>query len=191
MSNPVEFSIQAPRSRSVKFAAKVKAYDLYVNQSNLTVAEIAKEIGMNHHTLIQWIHKGRWTIQRQAIAQEIAERAQAATVKFQAENRLKVLQKHMTVGTAFETEVERKLKQIKDSNTPMDARSLADMGKALQAGTTVTARAVGIDQQVQVNIAPKVNFLINTNINPVEPDSTCPAPKTIDVAVEPSEPDPF
>ena len=196
MSKPIGLvSHRPPRCRSVLFAQKIKAYDLYVNHSDLTLAGIAEAVGITVFTLQNWMRGGKWAAQRQAIVQEITERAHADAVKFQAENRLKVLQKHMTIGTAFEDEVGRKLEQVKGQNLPMDARSLADMGKALQAGTVVTARAVGIDQQVQVNVAPKVNLLINTNINPigsVEPEQpTRPAPKVIDVIAEPSEPDPF
>ena len=166
---------------------KFKAMEMYLS-GGYTGQQIADALVIPFTTLVNWMHVGGWVEKRRTMIAELEDRLMLGTMQFHAENRLKIMQQHVEIGTKFEHEVKRNL-DSRPANEVIHSRDLADLGKALQAGTTVTARAVGLDKlDPSRDQATKVALLINNNINPTPVDPPRPqiSPKTITIPSESS-----
>jgi len=160
---------------------KARALELYLF-SNKTQREIADEVGINFLSLKQWIVVERWGDQRKQLEKDLQEEISLQRTRFVKKNLLKVMKDHLSLGQSFEAEVKRRLDQNVKRGVPTTAEDLERLGKALQTGTNVSARAVGLDRRDA--FAPtqgvNVNLLINTDLKP-----TRVVPGPCDISSEP------
>lgn len=172
-----EVNTSIKRRRKLSPAIEADARAQYIS-GQMSIMEIARKLDLHYSIVHRWASLGKWKEERERVIQEINARSLDELVKIQAENRLNVVTRHLKVGEAFENQVHRTLEDASKKTAPLSPRDLSDVGKALQAGTTVTARAIGLEQfQMQNGAAgPRISLLINNNLSPIQDAMPEPGP---------------
>ena len=186
MSNDKDRIAPAVRWRAtVSPATKAKALNDYLF-SDKSRKEIAEECNISFSTLLTWMKNEKWAEQRRQLERDLQQEISLERTRFVKRNLLKVMKDHLKLGQDFEKEVKRRLDLNSKRASPTTAEDLEKLGKALQTGSNVSARAVGLDRREAFAQSPQmnVNLLFNTDLNPTPARPTRPAPVSEPIDVQ-------
>ena len=104
----------------------------------LTINEIAVEVGASFHTLRAFIAKEKWPAKRKAFEAELWENWRLQAAGLMNRHILTVLKRHLSLAEKMDAAIK---KTLEGSLSPRELESLA---KALKSSADVAARAVGL-----------------------------------------------
>lgn len=125
---------------------KAKAYDLFLS-TDLSVTDIAIDLGLARPVLAYWIAKGAWSKRKREIEAQEMDRAEDNYRRLIIQNRGPVVERHLRVSGKLEKAIEKVIDEaLKDDGIPSDMK-LKRLAEALSSATGVSARAAAISDK--------------------------------------------
>ena len=124
---------------------KAKIYELYLT-TNQSFQELSIGSGVPMSTISYWIHAGEWRKKKEQLEVQLFKEADSKYRKFLEEKKLPVAQRHESIAAGIEIKIGEAADKI-EADDPKAIGKLAQVSKALNEVSAVSARAVGLSDR--------------------------------------------
>lgn len=124
---------------------KARAYELYLT-TDLTLTDIAIDIGVNAKVVGSWARQGDWRKRKQAAEDELFNSADDAYRRIVAASRGPTIERHLRISGKLENAIETAIDEL-TAKGHLDEMKLRRLSEALASVTGVSARAAAISDK--------------------------------------------
>lgn len=185
------FAGQVDQAALVRYApeAKVKAYEMFLTTEH-DPETIALSIGVPVFLVQHWVSVEKWGDRKAQFQMQIYKKVEVEHQRFVLDHRLVTAQRHLSVAKALEEEIEWILKEIakdREANPNLSLKgrdmTLLRLSNALKAATDVSARVVGLTDQLRMEGNNGSSTIILMGGRPASPSK---GPRPVMATVSPS-----